>query len=509
MTQPTDAELLHLYAENHSEEAFAELVRRHLPLAYNTALRRVAGDSHRAEEITQTVFADLARKASRLSRHPALTGWLHTSTHYAAAELVRHEQRRQLREQQSAAMPNDHTPHVEWEQLRPVIDDALDQLDERDRAAVLLRYFENQKLSAIGKTLALSEDAARKRIDRALDKLRRQLAKRGIASTTTALGLALANNIATAAPAALASSITSAAAATTVSSTTGLLSFFAMIKFQSSTLAALVIALVTTAGSVALGVVASHQQAALASAHAASIDSTATDQRQLAELREKLASAERSRDGIRAELKKLADKKAKRAREEEAALHGPARMLYRRLSIQQNYRPLFEQLNLDNTTRENFITIQIEDDIAELAATLEARRTTGEDDAPWDQREALWSATDKKIQTLLGPEGHAAYREYVACKYSGKEISLALADAGCELSTEDDAWLRHQWYTLICIPADKEPQKSLPLSADLSPGQKALLTQSAERLTPRQIAALEKHLKEENAFHLALKERKR
>jgi RNA polymerase sigma factor (sigma-70 family) len=100
----TDSELLRRFAEEHFEEAFAELVSRRLALVYSAALRQVGGDAHRAEDVTQEVFIDLARKARSLSRHPALIGWLYTSTHFAAAKLIRTEQRRARREQEAIAM---------------------------------------------------------------------------------------------------------------------------------------------------------------------------------------------------------------------------------------------------------------------------------------------------------------------------------------------------------------------------------------------------------------------
>ncbi|MFT3780624.1 MAG: sigma-70 family RNA polymerase sigma factor [Nibricoccus sp.] len=263
MSAASDAELLRHYAASHSEEAFAELVQRHLSFVYNVALRRVGGDTHRAEDIAQTVFADLARKAGALSQHTALTGWLHTSTRYAAAEVIRREQRRQNREQEASAMTAsapDPGAELAWENIRPHIDEALDQLNERDRAAVLLRFFQNQPLRQIGETLAVSEDAARKRIDRALEKLRRALAQRGIVSTGAALSLALANNVALAAPATLATSITATAAASAASSTaTSGLIYFMNTKLALSTAATVGLAGLLCLSSVSIAVYEVHE----------------------------------------------------------------------------------------------------------------------------------------------------------------------------------------------------------------------------------------------------------
>jgi len=506
MPTPTDAELLRLYAESRSEEAFSELVRRHLPLIFNTALRRTGGDTHRAEEIAQTVFTHLAQKAAQLSRHPALTGWLHTSTRYAAAELVRKEQRRQTRELEAQSMPNDSTSPVDWEHLRPVIDEALDQLDERDRAAVLLRFFENQQLSQIGKTLALSEDAARKRIDRALEKLRRQLAKRGIASTSTALGLALANNIAVAAPATLATSITSTVVAgTAAASTSSLLSLLAMTKLQSGTLAALIVALAATAGSVSLGVVVSRQQTELSAAPALASAQSDTDNRLLAELHEKLAAAEKDRDAIRAYLKKLADKKAKRAREEEAALRGPSQLLFKRLYFRQNLTLLFDQLKLDEATRQKFIALLIEDSTADIAATLKTRKTTGEDDAPMEERTAHWRTTHQKIQDLVGKEGLEAYFEYQALQVGApKDFALDLTDAGCPLTPEQQQKLGHLWYQIVALP---QSSAFLNFTGEINPLEQTFLVQARKDLSETQAAILRRFFVNENADHRAVKQR--
>lgn len=213
-----DAELLRRYAEDRSEAAFAELVTRHLGFVYAAALRQLGGATHRAEEVTQTVFIDLARKAAVLSRRTELVGWLHTSTHYAAAKLKRGEQRRQRREEEAHTMQDMLSDsaaenHVEWDRLRPLLDDALHELDRRDREVLLMRFFQGRRFAEIGAKLRLGEDAARMRTERALEKLRGRLAQRSITSTTAALGIALASQPAIAVPAGLAASVTGVALA--------------------------------------------------------------------------------------------------------------------------------------------------------------------------------------------------------------------------------------------------------------------------------------------------------
>lgn len=210
-----DIELLRTFARDRSEAAFAELVRRHIDLVYAFALRRVNGDAHLADDVTQSVFADLARKAVKLQDRAVLTGWLYTSTRFAAAKAVRSEQRRRTHEQEAHTMQPLHAePTPAWEQIRPVLDHVMDQLNEPDREALLLRFFEGRPLAEIGRRLAVSEDAARMRIDRALEKTRALLARHGITSTSAALAAALSAQPALAAPAGLAGAVTTGALTT-------------------------------------------------------------------------------------------------------------------------------------------------------------------------------------------------------------------------------------------------------------------------------------------------------
>jgi RNA polymerase sigma factor (sigma-70 family) len=211
-----DAELLRRYFEEKSEAAFAELVQRHLGLVYASALRRVGGDAQLAEDVAQQVFTDVARRAAVLARRPVLAGWLFTSARFAAAKAMRTARRRLEREKEAQimeALTSESTAPVDWEKARPLLDDAIGELAERDREAILLRYFEDRDFSSIGARLNLSENAARMRVERALEKLRTLLARRSVTSTATAIATVLAQQTAVALPAGLATSVTSAALA--------------------------------------------------------------------------------------------------------------------------------------------------------------------------------------------------------------------------------------------------------------------------------------------------------
>lgn len=211
-----DSELLRGYAEDGSQAAFAELVRRRIDLVYSVALRQTHGNRQLAQEATQAVFTDLARKAGSLSRRPVLAGWLYRSAQFAATDLVRAEVRRSARERIAHTMHIDLAPEhspTDWEKVRPLLDRALGEMDSADRDAIVLRFFDQRPFLEIGDRLSLSENAARMRVARALDKLAARLTRRGISSTAAALGAALGAQITTAAPAGLAASIVSTALA--------------------------------------------------------------------------------------------------------------------------------------------------------------------------------------------------------------------------------------------------------------------------------------------------------
>src|SRR3954471_21328729 len=191
----TDSDLLSKYVKDRSEAAFAEVVRRHVDLVYSAACREMCGDVSIAEDVTQMVFIELARKAHRLIRHPALAGWLYTSVRCVSANFRRQQRRRLAREEKGSFMNDSFAsgkPEPSWEELAPVLDDALHQLREADRNAIILRFFKDSSLREVGTALGLTENAARMRVDRALEKLRHSLVKRGVLSSSSGLTAAMA-----------------------------------------------------------------------------------------------------------------------------------------------------------------------------------------------------------------------------------------------------------------------------------------------------------------------------
>ena len=214
-----DRELLETYAKNRSDAAFGELVRRHLSWVYSVALRHV-GDSSLAEEVAQSVFVLLSRKAGSLRSGTILGGWLFRTTRFVANRALRAEKRRRSREQTAASMiPTVTSPEDNetlWVRIAPHLDQAVAALSETDRAAILLRFYEKKTLLEIGQRLGLSEEAAKKRVSRAVDKLRTSLGQSGVALGAVVLASILAQSTVQAAPAALVASVTGVSGSATL-----------------------------------------------------------------------------------------------------------------------------------------------------------------------------------------------------------------------------------------------------------------------------------------------------
>ena len=206
-----DMDLVREYAASQSERAFEQLVARHLNLVYSAALRCV-NDASLAEEITQAVFIILARKAGSLGPKTILSAWLYRTARYCAADAIKNKRRRQNREQEAYMQSLNDSPDPEtWTHIAPLLDAAMGKLGEKEHNAIVLRFFEGRDFKHVGSALGVSEEAAKKRVSRALEKLRLFFAKRGVVSTTAIIGGIVGAHSVQAAPGMLAKSVTASA----------------------------------------------------------------------------------------------------------------------------------------------------------------------------------------------------------------------------------------------------------------------------------------------------------
>ena len=213
MNEVTDSDLLERFRKSESDEAFANIVDRYIHLVHSVALRHTA-NPHHAEEITQAVFIILARRAWSLGPKTVLSGWLYTAARLTSANFLRSEIRRSRREQEAFMHSTlEETPQEAlWLELSPLLDTAMARLKPSDRDALVLRYFENKSLPEVGKVLGVGERAAQKRVGRALEKLQRLFARRGVASTVAIIAAEISSHSVQAAPLGLARKITATAA---------------------------------------------------------------------------------------------------------------------------------------------------------------------------------------------------------------------------------------------------------------------------------------------------------
>ena len=202
----SDSELLREYAESRSEPAFDLLVERYLRLVYSTALRHVR-DSHLAQDVSQAVFIVLARKAHTLRRGTLLGGWFYRTTCFAAADTMKKQRRRAFHEQQLTALAITPDDASETEPTPLLLDEAIAALREKERTAIILRFFEDRTLAEVGAALGLSEDAARMRVSRALEHLRKFSRLRKVALPAGAMTTVMAAQTTQAVPVGLAASV--------------------------------------------------------------------------------------------------------------------------------------------------------------------------------------------------------------------------------------------------------------------------------------------------------------
>jgi uncharacterized protein (TIGR03435 family) len=259
MPEQDDHQLLAEFVREDSESAFSELVRRYIALVYSTAYR-FSSNPHHAEEITQAVFIILARKAGTLSSRVVLSGWLYQAARLTAANFIKGEIRRARREQEvymQSTLPNPET--TDWDKIAPLLDEAMGKLGETDRTALVLRFFENRTSAEIGSALRMDEDTARRRVNRALEKLRKIFNSHGVNSAAETIAGAISANSIQAVPAAVAKSVTAAAVAkgatasiSTLTLIKGALKIMVWSKTQTTIVAGIILLLAATATTVVI-----------------------------------------------------------------------------------------------------------------------------------------------------------------------------------------------------------------------------------------------------------------
>ncbi|MCB1094418.1 MAG: sigma-70 family RNA polymerase sigma factor [Verrucomicrobiae bacterium] len=195
-TEKSTTALMQEFSRNASPEAFRALVDRYLPVVYGAALRR-CGDPALAEDVSQLVFTDFAVRTPSLRADERIGAWLHRAAMLTTGDLLKSERRRKKREQLAADLKEiDRIPDsTAWAELKPVIDESIAQLRTGDRQAIILRFYENRPLREVGVALGISEDAAQKRVERALAKLRSVLPKCGMTAALPMLGSLLSDRV--------------------------------------------------------------------------------------------------------------------------------------------------------------------------------------------------------------------------------------------------------------------------------------------------------------------------
>lgn len=313
----SDLELLGQFAREKSQDAFTALVQRHVNLVHSAALRQVRSPQL-AEEVAQSVFADLARVAATpssplsgndASSPPTLTPWLYAVTRRTAIDVIRKESRRQLREQIAVEMTNMNVTAASgtgvppgWTEIEPLLDDAMAALDETDRSAILLRYFENKSLREVGEALGTNDDAAQKRVSRAVEQLREFFLKRKVTIGAGGLAVVISANAVQAAPVGLATAISTTAilAGTAVHTSTVIAATkaIAMTTLQKAIIGS------TLAAAAGTGIFEAHQASRLR-------EQNQTLQQQQASMAEQVQQLQRERDAATNRVASLADELAK------------------------------------------------------------------------------------------------------------------------------------------------------------------------------------------------------
>jgi len=473
MQEKSDAQLLRDYAECRDEAAFREIVARHTDFVYSAALRQVES-SDLAADIAQGVFVDLARKArpvgERLTPGSSLAGWLHRGTRYAALNHLRDTRRRLTNERQAMEqLLTNSESSADWEQIRPALDEALDRLGDEDREALLLRYFKNQDFRAVGLALGMSDDAAQKRVSRALERLREFFTKRNVTIGASGLVVVISANAVQAAPAGLAATISTAAAlaGTTLATTTTATAIktIAMTPIQKALITA------TIAAVAGAGIYEARQAATMRSQVQTLKQQQAPSTEQLRQLQrerddapnrltaliaenEQLKASQKAAEllKLRGEVGSLRQSLANMAATNRpsvglsALMRDPAMKEYihqkQLKAVKERYAPLVQQLNLTPEDTEKFT--QLVGDALLKGTDLASSLTQGDGNRVQTLKAMADTRTEmqNQLQALLGEAGYAQYTQFnqaIPAQTMVKLLNQQLGDNG--LSDDQSAHL--------------------------------------------------------------------
>jgi len=431
MAEPDDITLLKEYAGG-DESAFTALFKRHVHLVYSAALRQTRNPSH-AEEVTQAVFILLARKAKSLSPKTVLSGWLYQAARLTTASLIKREIRRQRREQEVYMQTLTKPETSLWEQIAPLLDEAMGRLGEQDRNAIVLRFFENRTPQEVAAALALNEVTARKRVSRALEKLRTLFAKRGVVLTTAIIAGTISGNSVHAAPAALANSamaVTIAKGAMAGGSTLPLVKGAVKIMAWTNT------KVVIGASVVVLLAVQHHENAAQAGQIAAArqqlsgqAEALAAEESRAQELEQQTAGILETESSQQKDLERLRarSKAGGQGSRSLAGAHAPSTLLAATLSdpdarealrrqlftaSRTRLTPLIEGLKLKKPEAEKLLGIGADRGLKNLETAVAFTEGTLTAEAAVQTEADTERDANGQIRLLLGDEGFAGYQEY-------------------------------------------------------------------------------------------------
>lgn len=433
-----DMELLQEYATRNSEQAFATIVSRHIDLVYSVALRH-AGSPHQAQEITQAVFIVLARKAGSLRKGTVLPGWLFQAARMTASNFLRTEMRRTRREQE-AYMQSTLTgtgSDQDWKQIAPMLDTALADLGEKDRNAIVLRYLEGKDLKEVGTALGSSEDAAKKRVSRAVEKLRGFFGKRGVVLSSAAIVGAISANALQAAPIGLAEAIT----ATAVKGAVVTASTLTLVKGTLKLMAWTKIKIAVGVGVAALVAYQWHENldqtkqiTVLQNQLQEAQQQAETQQAAIDNLKQqRLAMVDEQRMADKAAAKLLAHQKA--AFTAAVAKHAvgasgsnalgalgkimddPAMKEFMRQQqltlLKTQYTPLIKSLNLAPEAAEQFIRLLADDAAKKMDVRMAVMKGDMDSAAAAQVQNAAKNELSSQLQSLLGTDGYAQYQDFI------------------------------------------------------------------------------------------------